>query len=107
MIEICNLRNCRCVNEYDVKVDRSSILGNPFYMKDESMREEVIRKYNDYFLDKINEDGKFKDEFYRLISIYKKYKKLRLFCWCAPKKCHAEVIKFYIEYKLRLIDIKE
>jgi hypothetical protein len=37
------------------------------------------------------------NELKRLIDIYKKHGRLRLFCWCAPKKCHAETIKELIE----------
>lgn len=99
-IEICNLRNDKVEKPYDVRVDRASIFGNPFYMKDESMREDVCVKYQSYFLNRLNKDDIFRKEFDKLKEIYKKYGKLRLFCWCAPKKCHAEIIKFFIEYEL-------
>jgi hypothetical protein len=49
MIEICNLRKQKPIEPYDVKVDRTSILGNPFYMKDESQRSVVCDKYEEYF----------------------------------------------------------
>lgn len=49
MIEICNLKNCKMEHVYDVRVNRKSILGNPFYMKDESKRDEVCDKYEEYF----------------------------------------------------------
>ena len=96
MIDICNLKNNKCVNVFDIKVDRSSILGNPFYMKDESKRDEVCDKYKEYFYNKLI----YKDDVLillrNMINIYKEYGKLRLFCWCAPKRCHAEVIRDYI-----------
>ena len=99
MIDICNLRNCKCVNVFDIKVDRSSILGNPFYMKDESKRNEVCDKYEEYFYNKLIYKDDVLDLLRNMINIYKKYGKLRLFCWCAPKRCHAEVIRDYI-YKV-------
>ena len=100
MIEICNLRYESIKFDYDVRVDRSNVLGNPFVMKNEWERDEVIEKYKEYFEEKIKKDEKFLKELYRLRDLYKKYGKLRLFCWCFPKKCHAEVIKFFVEYEL-------
>ena len=40
---------------------------------------------------------KVKDYLDSLIATYKIYGKLRLFCWCAPKRCHGETIKRYLE----------
>lgn len=98
MIEICNLRKEKCRFEYDVRVDRSSVLGNKFYMKDETFRNEVCDKYEIYFNEKIrNNDELFLKELRRLYCIYKKYGKLRLFCWCYPRRCHAETIKKFLE----------
>jgi hypothetical protein len=101
MIEICNLRKEKPSQPYDVRVDRQSILGNPFYMKDESSRDTVCNKYQMYF-DKQIKDSKtafskvFQVELQRLMSIYRDNGVLRLFCWCSPKRCHAETIKKYI-----------
>ena len=49
MICIKNLRNEKPNNAYDFKVDRSSVLGNPYYMFDECMRDDVCIKYEMYF----------------------------------------------------------
>lgn len=35
MIEICNLRKEKPKYSYDIKVDMSSVLGNPFEMRSE------------------------------------------------------------------------
>ncbi len=37
------------------------------------------------------------DELVRLLSLYKVHGKLELFCWCTPKRCHAETIQLYLE----------
>lgn len=98
MIEICSLRNEKICNEWDVRVDRASVLGNPFRMRSESERDMVCEKYKEYFKKKILEkDERFLEELRRLYRIYKKYGKLRLFCWCAPRRCHAETIKEFLE----------
>ena len=44
------------------------------------------------------------DELVRLLSLYQVHGKLELFCWCTPKRCHAEsIIKILTEmYKEEL-----
>lgn len=99
-IEICNLRNKKPKYLYDVIVDRSSPLGNPFVMETEEFRNEVCNKYLDYFIEQ--NDMLFIIELNYLYDLYIKHKKLRLFCWCAPKRCHAETIRDYIYYKKKI-----
>lgn len=94
MINIKNLKNSKPIDIFDIKVDRTSPLGNPFYMSNESKRNDVCDKYRTYIIDKIRKQDKLiLDELYRIQSIYKQYGKLNLYCWCAPKRCHAETIK--------------
>lgn len=76
-------------HKYDVYVGRPSIFGNPFTIGKNGNREEVIEKYRDYFLNKINSNLQFK----------KAVEKLRgkvLGCWCYPKDCHARIIIDYL-----------
>jgi len=96
-IEIMNLRVCKPSKLYDVRVDRSSILGNPFPMKAVSQRDRVCDQYAEYAAKKIKESGAYRQEMIRLYRLYKEHGQLRLFCWCAPKRCHAETIKKYLE----------
>lgn len=96
-IEICNLRKQKPTQPYDVRVDRQSVLGNPFFMKDESQRDSVCDKYKIYFIEQMKDKtSAFYKEVQRLIQIYKQYDKLKLFCWCFPHRCHAETIRDYI-----------
>lgn len=109
-IEIKNLRFDKMEHPYDVRVDRASVLGNPFKMFDESQRDLVCTRYYKYFYNKVNardlkKNKTFIEEIQRLYSIYKKYGRLRLFCWCYPKRCHAETIKnFVLMIELGLAD---
>ena len=96
MITIKNLRNAKPKYEFDVRVDRESILGNPFHMKDESQREIVCKKYAIHFENELANNQEFKKELDRLALLYKTHGKLNLFCWCSPKQCHAEIIRDYI-----------
>jgi len=96
-IQIMNLRIDKPEYEYDVRIHRRTPLGNPFKMCDESMRDEACDKYEKYFYHQIeaNSDG-FMMELKRLQELLKEYGGIRLFCWCAPKRCHGETIKKYL-----------
>lgn len=100
MITIYNMRDRKPNKSYDIKVDRSSILGSPYYLKSEKDRNNVCNLYHEWFYKNVDAPGNermtFKKELTRLIDIYLEYNKLNLFCWCAPKRCHAETIKQYI-----------
>jgi hypothetical protein len=104
MIQIFNLRNIMPIKKYDVIVDRTSILGNPFYSRDESQRNLICDKYHIWFHKALNTDAiqrkRFKQELCRLIKLYQTHDELNLFCWCTPKRCHAETIKQYIESEI-------
>ena len=98
MIEIMNLRVIKPTEAYDVVVCRGTPLGNPFKMKDESQRDDVCDKYARSF-ERLGEYLK-RHELARLAELYKEHGKLRLFCWCAPKRCHAETIKGWLQKHL-------
>ena len=81
-----------------VRIDRQTPVGNPFYMHNEAERDTVCDQYKEYFNRKITEktDTMFLDY---LRTIYKLalQKPVALACWCAPKRCHGETIKAFIE----------
>lgn len=81
---------------FDVRVDRKTIFGNLFKIIDESERDQKLDQYEEYFRERTKNDADFRGEVEQLIEIYRKYKKLNLFCWCYPKRCHSETIKRYI-----------
>lgn len=90
MIKIMNLRDCS-VGE---RVDRTSgsVLGNPFSEKRYG-RDECIDRYRIWLWDRLQIAGSSQIvELQRLVSLYKDRKELVLLCWCAPKRCHAEVV---------------
>ena len=70
---------------FDVYIGRGSLWGNPFIIGTHGTRDEVIKKYEEYLLK--NDD---------LIVSLKKLKGKRLGCFCAPKKCHGDVLIKYI-----------
>jgi len=80
---------------------RGSVLGNPFEMKDEADRNKVCEQYAQYFHQKVEIE---KDEtmLKELREIYKQALNgdVNLGCYCAPKRCHCETIKDFIERML-------
>lgn len=101
-VTIKNLRSTRMtLQPYDVKIDRQSVLGNPFHMHMESQRDDVCDQYKKYHADQMTTDhpsGKaFQEEMHRLLELYKQHEQIRLFCWCVPKRCHGETIKAWLD----------
>lgn len=98
-IEIRNLKYSKPILDYHIRVCRNSSLGNPFFLEKESKRDFVCNEYEKWFWANVrNQKNKpFNDELKRIISLYREHGQLVLFCWCEPKRCHAETIKNYIE----------
>jgi len=89
-VTVVNIRNTQGVF---FKVDRSTELGNKFYMSDESKRDEVCDKYEKWFV----ENKMWNSEYFLLLKKELVNKgNIQLGCWCAPKRCHGETIKKYL-----------
>ena len=97
-IIIGNIRTHKNDASIAIRVDRSSVLGNPFHIDHESKRDLVCDQYEIYFNNKLNKgtDLAFIGELNRIYELYKTYD-ITLLCWCSPKRCHAETIKRYLE----------
>ena len=81
-------------------IGRGSPLGNPFVMKSEADRDAVCDQYQAWFDRKVkNGDERVMNELRRLYRLAKKGD-LVLGCFCAPKRCHGETIKAFLETHL-------
>lgn len=65
-----------------VRVDRSSAWGNPFVLGKDGCRDEVIHKYADQHLPDRPD----------LTSRVDELRGKALACWCAPERCHGDVL---------------
>lgn len=93
--EVVNLRDYQGVDleaAEIVKIDRTTIFGNPFIIGRDGTREEVIAKYKHWFWNRIKEDWNFERE---VISLWG----YKLGCWCKPLACHGDVIKAFLEWR--------
>lgn len=77
-------------------IGRPSKFGNPYPLDnphDDHKRELVIEKYRRFFHDKINTDPIFRSD---ILTLRGKI----LYCYCAPKQCHGDIIADYLNDKL-------
>jgi hypothetical protein len=71
-----------------VYIGRPSKWGNPFISGRDGTREEVCRKYEQYFNEQLRASPLFKKALLEL-------KGKTLACYCKPKQCHGDtIIKF-------------
>lgn len=73
-----------------IYIGRPGPWGNPFVLKHESQRDEILIQYEKWLLKQI-EIGSIKKE--DVLNL----KGETLVCWCHPKKCHGHVLKKYAD----------
>lgn len=92
--------------DQDIYIARPSIFGNPWsHIESEGItkvetREEAVKKYIPYFMQKYKENAQFKEIVDSLVEQAKK-EDINLVCWCSPLACHGHFIKKFIETKLK------
>ena len=96
MIEVVNRSGYNGESYY---VGRPSPLGNPYTHVGSrhaeyrvATRDEAVDKYESWLKEKLGSDNEISREFWSLVEFYKDFGRLVLSCWCAPKRCHADVI---------------
>ena len=73
---------------------RPSPLGNPFPMRTEADRDRVCDEYQKWFTDNLEV---LKPELRKFWIKGAKDGELFLGCFCAPKRCHCDTIKAFLE----------
>ena len=80
-----------------IYVGRPSPLGNPFPLHREAERAAVIRDYEEWLAEQLLDARSAASiEIHRLAALARK-QDICLVCFCAPKACHADIIKRTIE----------
>jgi hypothetical protein len=96
MIHVHNLRDgAPPENIKHQRIHRGTPLGNPFEMKDKSEqeRQRVITAYKRLLDESMTKrNGQIYNELVKLRSIYSATKELHLYCFCAPKACHGDLV---------------
>ena len=103
---VLNVKNKRThkpeVGKVDVYCGRGSVLGNPFSHKEGTKakyvvesRDEAVDAYRSYFKTQMETNVEFLKEMRRIYRIARK-QEVNLICYCAPLKCHCNVIKGFM-----------
>ena len=88
---------------------RGTILGNPYTHdgKRKSLaklsfptRDEAIDAYKEYFYAMYEVNAEFKAYVDMIYEKYKNGEDIYLQCWCAPLRCHGEIIREFLQKKL-------
>jgi hypothetical protein len=80
-----------------IYIGRPSPLGNPFPLHREAERVAVIRDYEEWLAEQLLDPSSAASiEMSRLAALARK-QDICLVCFCAPKACHADIIKRPIE----------
>lgn len=96
MITVVNCRtHKRC--EWDVRIHRPDILGNPYRMRCEEERAVVIERFREYAQRMMADDTEFRRRVRCLARWHRAGRELHLVCFCAPLPCHGDVLKELIE----------
>ncbi len=82
-------------------VCRPSPLGNPFRIGSDGDRNEVIRKYQAWFDVAVVHDDRVRAAIEQLTR-EASARDITLLCYCAPQRCHADVIA--VEIRRRIVD---
>lgn len=73
-------------DEYDERIDRATVWGNPYVLGHDGTREEVIEKYRSWVLTSSDRPAVWVREHVHEL------RGKRLGCWCAPLACHGDVL---------------
>jgi hypothetical protein len=82
-----------------VYVGRPTLLGNPYRVQSDA-REQAVQRYRAWLRRQWQIGGEVKEALLELARAYKERDEITLICWCAPRRCHAEVIR---EAVLRIV----
>lgn len=99
-IKIINIKK---TDEPHIYCGRGSALGNPYLLTNEADRLRVIQRYEYWFYRQIQVE-KNQAVMNQLDKIYNELMdkgSVTLGCYCAPKPCHCDVIKRFIELRIK------
>lgn len=75
-----------------IYIGRGSPYGNPFKIGEHGNRDEVIKRFEKYFYERLKKEKKFRTAVNCLRGKH-------LLCYCSPLTCHGNVIADYLNAK--------
>ena len=97
---VINVVHCKKVPSSH-PIYRGFPLGNPFPMYEESERDKVCDLFEEYFRKKVaQKDPTIMNELGRMVEKAFMNGGIELGCYCAPRRCHGNTIKSFLELVL-------
>jgi hypothetical protein len=93
MIQVLSLRGRGDVRPCGEYVGRPSVLGHPYVVGRHGTQAHVVARYRLWLRQQWRRGGAVRQELERLAAKYRRDGQLILLCWCAPRPCHADVIR--------------
>jgi len=82
---------------------KAGYLQNPFKITKFVDRDECIRRFEDYFNERVLESGTFA-AYVKGLAMQAIKDELVLICCCRPERCHGDVIADYIRYHTETVN---
>lgn len=79
---------------------KASILANPYIIGKDGTRAEVVEKYRQWLWQEYQKNGAVRAKLEAIADRVLNGEKIDLVCWCAPGKCHGDVIKNCITWMI-------
>lgn len=97
-VEVVSMRGGNWVEfTNDYRIDRGTPVGNPYPEGLAGGRDEVCDKYEAWFSMKVEQqDSTIMAYLSDMLGELERWGSVRLFCWCAPKRCHGETIRRFL-----------
>ena len=93
LIQVLSLRGRGGVRPCGESVGRPSVLGHPYVVGRHGTKAHVVALYRLWLRQQWHRGGAVRQELERLAAKYRRDGQLTLLCWCAPRPCHADVIR--------------
>jgi hypothetical protein len=97
VINIAEVSRWRKEGYHVVIVARPSRLGNPFRIGRDGGRDAVIEKYHQWLRQQYAKRNRVYKDLLALAVRVAKGERIALACYCAPKRCHADIIALAVE----------
>jgi hypothetical protein len=81
-------------------VGRPTTLGNPYRKMSEAQRARTVEQYEEWLRYRMRTRNQVRTEMERLLGLLQNGQDLELECSCAPRACHADIIKKVLEEML-------
>jgi len=81
----------------DIMFSHGSIVGNPFYNRNDLTRTQKIDQFRVWFAEQLIINVRVQELMHHMVKLYTQNINIALICACKPEACHGDVLKAWIE----------